>query len=124
MDADPVRSNAVRSLVGSRPNAEFKILGRDSSPIFDAPGPDLVLVQHQDVLSSNQLPTLERIKLGKSSGQWLYMSVQHPKTPVADNAYEIHLHRAGYTVLFKIPVNGSSFAYLCRSTVPISTSEA
>ncbi|KAF9894653.1 hypothetical protein FE257_006541 [Aspergillus nanangensis] len=122
VDADPVRSKAVRSLVGSRPNAEFKLLGKDSSPIFAEPSPDLVLVQHQDLLSSGQLQTLERIQQGKSEGQGLYLFVQHAATAVVEEKTdEIHLHQAGYTVLFKIPVNGSSFAYLCRSTVPISS---
>ncbi|KAL2820183.1 polyketide synthase module [Aspergillus cavernicola] len=124
-DPDSARLKAVRGLIGDRPNAEFKLLAKDSSSssIFSDPGPDLILVQHQELMSPTQQPVLERIKQSQSSGK-LYLFVQRPTAICSvedEDTHALQLGQAGLEILFQVPIDGSCFAYLCRSREIITT---
>jgi acyl transferase domain-containing protein len=115
-DPDSARLSTVRSSVGDRPNAEFKLLGKDANAIFPDPGVDLVIVQYQDLVATAQTSVLERIKPSEAKGDVVYLFVQRSATtPSGEDADEALLQDAGFNTLFKIPIDGSSFAYLSRS---------
>ncbi|KIA75675.1 putative polyketide synthase protein [Aspergillus ustus] len=122
VDADPARLTAVRGLVGDTPNAEFKLLGgKDTSSIITDPkSPDLVIVQHQDLFSPARLPLLERVRNPEGQGQPWYLFVQHstPTTACAEDIDTAALERAGFEVLFKVPISESEFMHLCRNQRP------
>jgi hypothetical protein len=119
VDADPARLTAVRGLVGHRANAEFKLLVKDASSFFPDPQFDLILVHHQDSLSPAQLSLLGQPKDPQPQGQPLYLFLQHPSsTPCAEDIDNAHLQQAGIEVQFRVPINGTCFAHLCRNPKP------
>jgi hypothetical protein len=114
-DPDSARLSTVRSGAGDRPNAEFKLLGKDANAIFPDPGVDLVIVQYQDLAAAAQTSVLERIKPSESNSDVVYLFVQRSTTASVEDADDAQLQDAGFNTLFKIPIDGSSIAYLARS---------